>query len=131
MSGQRISRDEHYPPEKAFYMTRTRNWCKERASRIGSHCAQIVDQLLAERPLDRLRAIQGIVGLADQFPSSRVDAACERALHFGDTSCRRIKAILTAGSDMTPIDKTVQLQLVSFEYARGAADFFNPEEMTC
>jgi hypothetical protein len=60
-----------------------------------------------------------------------VDAACERALHFGDTSCRRIRAILTAGSDMTPIDKAVQLQLVCFEHARTAADFFTPEELTC
>ncbi len=126
--GERITRDEHYPPDKAFYMTRTRSWCKERASRIGPHCQQVVEELLAERPLDRLRAIQGIVGLADQFPSSRVDAACERALHFGDTSCRRIRAILTAGSDMTPINKAVQLQLVCFEYERRASDFFTAEE---
>lgn len=126
--GQRISRDEHYPPDKAFYLTRTRNWCNERASRIGPHCQQIVGQLLTQRPLDRLRAIQGIVGLADHFPSSRVEAACERALHFGDTSCRRIRAILVAGADMAPLNRAVQLQLVSFEYARGAADFFSPDE---
>lgn len=126
--GQRITRIEHYPPEKSLYMTRTRSWCLERAGRIGPRCKEVVEQLLAQAPLDRLRAIQGIVGLADKWPGSRVDAACGRALHFGDTSCRRIKAILTAGAEGQPIERTVQLRLVSYEYARSAEDFFTPEE---
>jgi transposase len=129
--GQRITRQEHYPPEKALYMTRTRSWCQEKASRVGPRCREVVDQLAGDGVLDRLRAIQGIVGLADRYPSSRVEAACARALHFGDISCRRIKTILKAGTDLTPLEKTVQLTLVSFEYARAATDFFAPEEMTC
>jgi len=129
--GQRITRIEHYPPDKALYMTRTRSWCQERASRVGPRCREVVDQLMGDGPLDRLRAIQGIVGLSDRYPTSRVEAACARALHFGDISCRRIKAILKAGADLAPLEKTVQLKLVAFEYARGAADFFAPEEMTC
>ena len=126
--GQRLTRTEHYPPEKSLYMTRTRSWCRERASRIGPRCKEVVDQLLAQSPLDRLRAIQGIVGLADKWPGKRVEAACGRALHFGDASCRRIKAILTAGADLQPIEKAMQLRLVDYEYARGAEEFFAPEE---
>jgi transposase len=130
--GQRRTKDEeHYPPDKMLYMTRTRSWCQERASRIGPRCREVVDQLLGNGPLDRLRVIQGIVGLADRFPVNRVEAACARALHFGDISCRRIKAILTAGADLMPLEKTVQLKLVSFEFARTAEDFFAKEEMTC
>jgi hypothetical protein len=127
--GQRITREEHYPPEKALYMTRTRSWCQERASHIGPHCREVVDHLLADRPLDRLRAVQGIMSLADKWPTVRIESACERALHFGDPSCRRIKAILVAGADIDPIEKTVQLKLVSFAFARGAEDFFTKEEL--
>jgi len=76
-----------------------------------------------------LRMGEGIVGLADKWTATRVDAACERALHFGDPSCRRIKAILSAGTDLQPIHKVVQLQLMSFTFARGAADFFTKEEL--
>jgi transposase len=129
--GQRITRVEHYPPEKTLYLTRTRSWCRERASRIGPICREVVDQMLDDGPLDRLRAIQGIMGLADRYPSSRVEAACARALHFGDTSCRRIKTILKAGTDLTPLEKTVQLKLVSFAFARGAEEFFEEGEMKC
>jgi transposase len=129
--GQRITRDEHYPPEKALYLTRTRSWCQERASRIGPKCREVVDLLMADGPLDRLRSIQGIVGLADKWPTSRVESACARALHFGDSSARRIKAILLAGADLEPLEKVVQLKLVSFAFARGADDFFSQEEMTC
>jgi transposase len=129
--GQRITRMEHYPPDKTYYMIRTRSWCREHASRIGPHCREVVDQLLADGPLDRLRAVQGIVSLPDKWPACRVEAACERALQFGDPSCRRIKSILNAGTDLEPTQKTVQLKLVDFTFARSAADFFSQEEMTC
>jgi transposase len=129
--GQRITRMEHYPPDKAFYMTRTRSWCQERASQIGPSCREIVEHLLADGPLDRLRTVQGIVGLSDKWPIGRVEAACARALYYGDPSCRRIKAILEAGTDLEPIEKSVQLKLMNFLFARGAADFFTPEEMAC
>jgi len=130
VKGQRITRHEHYPPEKSLYLTRTRSWCQERASFIGPRCREIVDKLLADGPLDKLRAIQGIVGLADKWTAIRVDAACERALHFGDPSCRRIKAILAAGTDLEPIERTVSLQFTDFTFARGAEDFFTREELT-
>ena len=126
--GQRITRTEHYPPEKALYLIRTRSWCLDRASRIGPRCREVVDRLLADCPLDRLRSVQGIVGLADKLPFSRIEAACGRALHYEDPSCRRIKAILAAGADREPIEKAVQLSLVNFAYARSASDFFTPEE---
>lgn len=108
---------------------RTRTWCQDQASRIGPRCREVVDGLLGSMPLDRLRAIQGIVGLTDKYASSRVEAACARALHYGDASYRRIKAILAAGTDMAPMEKVVQLKLVSFTFARSADEFFSKEEI--
>ena len=129
--GARVTRQEHYPPDKSLYLTRTRSWCRERAHRIGPHCLKVVDQLLADGPLDRLRAIQGIVGLSDKFPDPRVDAACARAVYYGDISCRQIKAILQAGTDLEPLANPVQMQLSEFQFARSASEFFTAEEATC
>jgi transposase len=129
--GERITRHEHYPPEKSVYLTRTRSWCRDKASAIGSRCLEIVDQLLNDGPLDKLRSVQGIVALADKYPAARVEAACDRALRFGDPSGRRIRTILLAGTDLEPVEKVVQLRLVSFDFARDASDFFTVEEMKC
>jgi transposase len=131
LKGQRMTRQEHYPPEKSIYMIRTRCWCESRALEIGPNCLEIVDRLLAERPLDRLRAVQGIVGLADKWPTKRVDAACARASHFGDPSYRRVKAILEAGADLEPVLEPLQMTTLSFSFARSAGDFFSEEEMSC
>jgi len=129
--GQRITRPEHYPPEKSLYLTRTRSWCLDKASGIGPRCQEIVSHLFSAGPLDKLRAVQGIIALSDKYAAARVEGACDRALHFGDPSCRRVKAILAAGTDLEPLEKAVQLKLVSFEFARGASEFFAPEEMKC
>jgi hypothetical protein len=129
--GARVTRQEHYPADKSLYLTRTRSWCRDRAYRIGPNCLKVVERLLADGPLDRLRAIQGIVGLADRYPYARVDAACSRAAYFGDISGRRIKAILEAGTDLEPVTKSVQMRLPGYEFARGASEFFTSEEATC
>src|SRR5579862_6721668 len=126
--GDRITRLEHYPADKSVYLIRTRSWCLEHASSVGPKCREVVQQLLENRPLDKLRAAQGIMSLTDKFGVPRVEAACARALHFGDPSYRRVKSILAAGTDQQPIDKTVQLHLVDYTFARGAHEFFGKEQ---
>jgi hypothetical protein len=63
----------------------------------------VVGQLLADRPLDRLRSVQGILGLVETVGRTRLEAACQRALAFGDPRYRRIKEILNAGLDEAPL----------------------------
>ena len=132
--GDRVTRDEHYPEDKSRYLHRTRAWCEEQALAIGPKCREAVDQLLADRPLDRLRAVQGLLTLAQRYAPSRVEAACARALTFGDVSYRRIKTILTAGTDLEPLCVPIQLELIdtqtetTFAFARTGDYFFRGEE---
>ena len=95
--GERHTRLEHYPKEKSFYLVHTREYCQAQAARIGPQCGQVVEQLLAERPLDRLRSVQGLLGLTRRYSSARLEAACARALYYGDASYRRVKRVLAAG----------------------------------
>ena len=126
--GERHTKLEHYPQEKSYYLVHTREYCQAQAGRIGPHCAQVVEQLLAERPLDRLRSVQGLLGLARRYSPARLEAACARALHYGDATYRRLKRILAAGLDQVPLEPgPLQPQLRFYEYARPAGDFFCEE----
>jgi transposase len=126
--GERHTRLEHYPQEECYYLIHTREYCQAQAARTGPCCAQVVEQLLEERPLDRLRSVQGLLGLARRYSPVRLEAACARALHYGDASYRRLKRILAAGLDQVPLDPgPLQPELRFYEYARPVGDFFAEE----
>jgi transposase len=127
------TRLEHYPADKAAYLERTPQRCREIAQRLGPATSQVVETLLRERPLDRLRAVQGILRLEETVGPRRVEAACARALHFGDVRYRRIKDILNAALDQEPIPASSGTPRVNGErayaFARPVADFFDRAEV--
>ena len=41
-------------------------WCRKQAAGIGPACEQVIGDLLTENALYRLRAAQGVIGLADK-----------------------------------------------------------------
>ena len=88
-----------YPPEKIAFHMRTPAWCRKQAAAVGPACEQVIAGLLADNALYRLRAAQGVVGLADRHDPSRLEAACAKAIAAGDPSYRTIKGILAAGTD--------------------------------
>jgi hypothetical protein len=91
-----------YPPEKIAFHLRTPTWCRRRAAEIGPAATAVIGELLAENALFRLRAAQGVLGLADKHNPDRLEAACAKATTAGDPSYRTIKGILAAGTETTP-----------------------------
>jgi hypothetical protein len=115
----------HYPPEKAAYLEKTPRFCRDLARNIGPSTFAVVDELLADRPLDRLRSVQAILRLTESVGKTRLEAACARALYFGDARYRRIKDILNAALDQQPLpDAPVQPVQTAFVFARDPEDFF-------
>jgi len=92
----------HYPPDKVAFRMRTPVWCRTRASEIGPNCVAVIAGLLVVDVLHRLRAAQGIVGLAARHGTDRLDAACAKAIAAGDPSYRTIKGILAVGAESDP-----------------------------
>ena len=90
-----------YPPEKIAFHLRTPTWCRRRATEVGPACTGVIDELLAENALFRLRAAQGVLGLGDKHTPGRLEAACAKATTAGDPSYRTIKGILAAGTETT------------------------------
>jgi hypothetical protein len=122
------TRDEHYHPAKAAYLQRTPAWCRKMASGIGPSTLAVVEGLLGERPLDRLRSVQALLGLEGSVGRERLELACQRALHFGDGSYRRVKDILNAALDQEPLPGEGVRPAVrrSYAFARGWEEFFGP-----
>jgi len=127
--GQWLTRTEHYPPHKAAYLERTPAYCRRLAETIGPSTHAVVDQLLADRPLDRLRSVQALLRLTDQVGKTRLEAACTRASHFGDVRYRRVKDILNAALDQQPLPIVSQPPAAPtvFAFARSATEFFGQE----
>lgn len=98
--GQRRTHPDHMPPAKIAALLATPAYCLQRAQEIGPHTRALIEQLFAERPLDRLRSVQAILRLAHKFAPRRLEAASARALAYGETSYHVIKRILDRGLDL-------------------------------
>ena len=133
LRGQWHTRLEHYPTAKAAYLEKTPTYCKDMAKRIGSSTAEVVETLLSERPLDRLRSVQAILRLVETVGRQRLEAACKRALFYGDCRYRRIKEILDAALDQAPLPESPAPAKTPsiFTFQRSAAEFFGSEEVRC
>jgi hypothetical protein len=132
--GEWHTRLEHYPPEKAAYLERTPARCRELARQVGPATFAVVDALLGERPLDRLRSVQAILRLEESVGAQRLEAACRRARHFGDVRYRRIKEILNAALDQDPLPHEPALPAAketarTYAFARSVAEFFGMAEV--
>jgi hypothetical protein len=124
-AGQWQTRLEHYPPHKAAYLQRTPDFCRQTAARLGPATQQVVDSLLSDRPLDRLRSVQAILRLEETVGPARLEAACVRARFYGDVRYRRVKEILNAALDREPLPEAPQtVPAGTHAFARAGSEFF-------
>ena len=75
--GQRFTHADHLPPDKAKALTFNRDTCQQQADTIGPATSQVVAELLASRPVDRLRTAWRILRLAEHYTADRLEAACK------------------------------------------------------
>ena len=127
--GERITVAVHLPPQAARFLAHDRHWCLEQAGRIGPRCEQLVAQLLADRILEKLRAAQGVLRLAEQFSPARLEAACARALDHHSPHYRTVKTILAGGHDLRvdPVIDPNARHGGRARFARAAADLFGAD----
>jgi hypothetical protein len=113
-----------YPPEKIAFHMRTPQWCRRQAASIGPSCEYLIGELLAENALYRLRAAQGIIGLADKHDPGRLEAACAKAVTAGDPSYRTVRGILAAGTERDQLPAAAG-DGGAAAFLRGPASFAN------
>jgi transposase len=113
-----------YPPEKIAFHMRTPAWCRRQATGIGPSCEYLIAELLADNALYRLRAAQGVIGLADKHDPSRLEAACAKAITAGDPSYRTVRGILAAGAERDQLPAAAG-DGGAAAFLRGPASFAN------
>jgi transposase len=121
--GQRLTHLDHLPPHKARGLTATRASCQAQAEAVGPATAQVVAELLADRPLDRLRTALRVLALAETYTPARLEAACARGQAFGDTRLLTLKRVLAEGLDQLTLPMfTCPLPDEPPAFARPAAE---------
>ncbi len=101
--GAKSTLAEHMPPEAQAYLMQDPQWCLKKAEKIGIMCLELVDQLFSSRVLDNLRAAQGVLQLRKKYGTTRLEAACRRAVEHGTPLYRAVKTILEKGLDMDAV----------------------------
>lgn len=114
------------PEERTGFYMRTPVWCRAQALLIGPATETLVGELLAVNVLYRLRQAQGVLRLAERHGSERLEAACRRALIFGDPSYKTVKGILDSRTEAEPAQQPLPgLRAPAYLHGPGA---FGPEE---
>jgi hypothetical protein len=125
--GTRCTVRDHSPPEAQAFFAHDRDWCRSQALAIGAACTHLIEQLLADRILERLLAAQGVLRLAERLrygpPGS---AACRRALAHDGPFYRTVKTILAGGFDQHPLATAAPS---APPYARGARFVRDAEDL--
>ena len=126
--GQRVSVREHLPPEAQAFFGRDRAWCATQAQAIGPQCKALIEQLLSDNILERLRAAQGILAQLKPYGRERLEAACARALAHGSPHYRTVKTILSTGADLradtVPATPETPTGYGRTRFTRAAAELF-------
>jgi len=132
--GERRTHPDHLPPDARAFFAHDRLWCFDEASRVGPNCMAFIEQLLADRIVERLRAAQNVLRLASNYGSARLEAACARALAHASIHYRTVKTILAGGHDLQPLDPTHRDSQFVYgrhsRFHRNAASLFGDDEET-
>ena len=99
-AGSRSTVEAHLPPNDRAYRMRDPQWCLKKARAVGPACQGLIEALFADRVMDRLRAAQGVIRLGERYGHVRLEAACERALAYGQSHYGTVKQILEKGLEL-------------------------------
>jgi transposase len=121
-SGRFTTLEEHRPKSHQKYMEWTPSRMVEWAGAIGPDCARLVETILNDRPHPEqgFRSCLGIIRLAKAVGNTRMEAACQRALHFHTCSYASIKSILDKRMETQPLEPELPLTSPAHENLRGS-----------
>lgn len=114
--GLKHTLDEHLPPNALAYHMKDAQWCLKQAKDVGTHCEQVVQQLLNHSVVDYLRSVQSIIGMQKKYSPIRLEAACRRALAFQSPFYKTIKTILQGGLEYAPLPNEDAFELLAETY---------------
>jgi transposase len=123
LSGKFTTLEEHRPKSHQRHLEWTPGRLVEWARKTGPQCAQLVEQILQQRPHPEMgfRSCLGIIRLGKGVGPERLEAACARALRFDTCSYQSVKSILEKGLDRQRPEPELPLASPNHQNVRGQA----------
>jgi transposase len=120
---------EHRPRSHQKHLEWTPSRLIQWAAGVGRATAAVVERILASKPHPEMgfRSCLGILRLAKQYSSERMEAAAERALLLNACSYQSLKSMLARGLDRLPVEPAPPRRPpLQHDNLRGADYFDNP-----
>ena len=120
------TKEEHMPRNHKFVKGWSPAWFIAQANKTGPALAELVSRVMDNRkhPEQGFRAALGLLGLSKKYPKDRIEKAAERALYFGNLTCKAMKSILEQGLEEKPYIKKQNRKAVLHENIRGQ-EYYN------
>jgi transposase len=122
---QVFTQREHRPKSHQAHLEWTPSRMVHWAEQIGPHTAKLFERILAEKPHPEMgyRSCLGIIRLAEQYSSIRMEAAADRAIRTGACRFKSVKSILKNSLDQQPLPEPPLPLPPSHDNIRGAEYF--------
>jgi len=92
--GRFSTHPEHVPREKISGVERGATYLLRKVSFIGPNAHRWAEAMLHARGIEGTRVLQGLISLADRYPASALENACEIALSYGVFRLRPLRQLL-------------------------------------
>jgi hypothetical protein len=124
-AGSRQTHLDHLPPELVPGLTLSREGSRQQAHLIGPATSRIVEIYLADPVVDRLPTVGRLLRLQEQYGANRLEAACVRALAFGDPNYRTLKEMLQKGLEQAA-SPAIPASPPATTFVRSAEELLGP-----
>ena len=125
--GEWITDKQDYPKGARIFLDQDKDYCLTQAQHVGPSTHQLLEQVLHVPTLVGQRKAQAILRLSDTYGLQRLEAACTRALAFGNDTYHSLKNILARGLDAQHMQGEALVELVQLGkqtcYARSPHEF--------
>ncbi len=81
-------------PEKIGGMERGTEWLLRRTAAIGEHADRWAQEVIHSRGIEGIRAVIGLLGLADRQSCPLIDKACEIAISYGAYHLKNVRRLI-------------------------------------
>lgn len=123
--GTHTTISEHMPKKHSSHMQWTPGRLLNWGQSIGPNTLELTKKIIEKKahPEQAYRACLGLLNLAKQFGEERLEAACQRAIHYGAMSRRSVKDILENNLDKTFLPDQPEPKTSHHENIRGPSYF--------
>jgi len=101
-------KSEHAPPYLEEYLNLSKQGLLNWAARLGPSVLGVAERIFEDKAVDGFRPVRGLIRFAEKYTSSRLEAACKRALYYDTPTYRSVKNILVKGLDQEPLEHPIE-----------------------